>query len=288
MISVVIPLYNKQNTIRRTVESVVAQTYMDWELIVIDDGSNDGSSDIVKEYLCDNRIKYIRKLNGGVSSARNLGIGMAVGEWLIYMDADDYFLPNALETLLRVSNKYPNVEIIGCNFYLEKGNQRWPALKGKKECIVADNFRSALFHRSGIRAGSFIVRTSLIKCYPFNESLCRYEDGESHFDMLRVNKQVYSPEFVMVYSLENLGLSQRVDDFFKDFISCMNFSGKPFWEKVFLGVLLREGVKAYPEQYSYIQDKYKGDMKWAHWGYFFFLYNRIDLVFTKLKCKLHV
>lgn len=99
MISVIIPIYNKQRFIGRCIESVLSQTYTDWELLLIDDGSTDASAERIQSYLADQRIRYIYKENGGVSSARNRGIKEAKGEWIIYIDADDYFLPEALQIL---------------------------------------------------------------------------------------------------------------------------------------------------------------------------------------------
>lgn len=90
-ISIIIPVYNAADTIRQCVESVLSQSYKNFELILVDDGSSDKSLDICKEYaLRDNRVKVIHKANGGVSSARNKGLDVAVGEWITFIDADDY------------------------------------------------------------------------------------------------------------------------------------------------------------------------------------------------------
>ena len=94
-ISVIIPLYNKESAIENTVSSVLKQTYKNFELIISDDGSTDNSSSIIKRMaLDDKRIKYFYKSNGGVSSARNYGLSKAVGDWVVFIDADDEMLPN--------------------------------------------------------------------------------------------------------------------------------------------------------------------------------------------------
>lgn len=90
MISVIIPLYNKEKTILSTLNSIRNQTLRNWECIVVDDGSSDNSCKIIEE-LHDERIRLIKKENGGPSSARNFGLQYAKGEWIIYMDADDVF-----------------------------------------------------------------------------------------------------------------------------------------------------------------------------------------------------
>lgn len=82
--SIIIPLYNKERKIARTLDSVLAQTVSDYEVIVVDDGSRDNGSEIVKDYSTkDSRVRYIYKENGGVSSARNRGIKEAKGEWIV-------------------------------------------------------------------------------------------------------------------------------------------------------------------------------------------------------------
>lgn len=94
-ISVIIPVYNSQSYIAKCVDSVIAQTYANWECILIDDGSKDESGIICDNYAsADNRIKIIHKENGGVSSARNIGIQNATGEWLTFIDSDDIVASN--------------------------------------------------------------------------------------------------------------------------------------------------------------------------------------------------
>ena len=91
MISVIVPVYNVENYIHHCVDSILSQSFSDFELLLIDDGSNDKSGLICDEYARkDSRIKVYHKENGGVSSARNLGIEKANGEWICFIDADDY------------------------------------------------------------------------------------------------------------------------------------------------------------------------------------------------------
>ena len=101
MISIIVPVYKAEKFITRCVDSVIAQTYQDWELLLVDDGSPDQSGVICDNYSRnDKRIKVFHKQNGGVSSARNLGLDNAQGEWIAFVDADDYILPDYLEKLI--------------------------------------------------------------------------------------------------------------------------------------------------------------------------------------------
>ena len=89
--SVIVPVYNAEKTLQRCVDSILAQTFEDFELILINDGSKDQSGDICDEYAAkDSRVKTVHKTNGGVSSARNAGLRIAQGEYIAFIDSDDY------------------------------------------------------------------------------------------------------------------------------------------------------------------------------------------------------
>lgn len=98
-VSIIIPTYNRAYCIRRSIDSILAQTYKDFELIIVDDGSTDETEQIIAEYISSNpAIRYIKTpSNGGVSAARNLGMKEALGEYIAFQDSDDYWLPDKLE-----------------------------------------------------------------------------------------------------------------------------------------------------------------------------------------------
>ena len=101
-VSVVIPVYNSAKYLRECLDSIVAQTFSDWEVIAVDDGSSDESPAILDEYAAkDSRIKAIHKANGGVSAARNDGLDAAAGEYVLFVDSDDLLLANAIEILYK-------------------------------------------------------------------------------------------------------------------------------------------------------------------------------------------
>lgn len=115
MISVVIPLYNKEKSILNTIQSVVNQTYTDFELLIVDDSSTDKSASIAASYP-DTRIRVIHKENGGVCSARNRGIQEAIGEYIALLDADDQWDMKYLEEQMRMVKDYPDAAMWGINF----------------------------------------------------------------------------------------------------------------------------------------------------------------------------
>lgn len=106
-ISIITPVYQAENFLKKCVDSILSQSFTDWELLLIDDGSIDKSSEICRAYeKQDPRIRYHRKENGGVSSARNMGVELAEGNYLTFVDCDDYVEPDLLETLDTLVKKY--------------------------------------------------------------------------------------------------------------------------------------------------------------------------------------
>lgn len=125
MISVVIPLYNKEKSVRATLESVLAQTYKDWECIVVNDGSTDNSANVVKEFMAqiDDRWTLISQENAGVSAARNAAILAAKGEYVTFLDADDLWMPDYLETLDALIRDYPDAGLYCIGYRVVRDNQ---------------------------------------------------------------------------------------------------------------------------------------------------------------------
>ena len=120
LISIIVPVYKVEKYIHRCVDSILAQTFTDFELILVDDGSPDNCGIICDEYaLKDNRIHVIHKENGGLSDARNAGIDWAFensnSEWITFIDSDDWVHPKCLEALVRAAQIY-GTEIAICNY----------------------------------------------------------------------------------------------------------------------------------------------------------------------------
>lgn len=110
-VSIIVPTYNRGKFIVDMIESVNSQTYKDWELIIIDDGSTDGTESIVKPYVCD-KIKYQKLEHKGRSFARNYGLELANGSFIAYLDSDDLFLPSKLETQVNWLLEHPTTAMV--------------------------------------------------------------------------------------------------------------------------------------------------------------------------------
>lgn len=118
LISIIIPVYNGEKYLRPCIESILQQSYQNWELLLIDDGSHDHSGAICDEYSADPRITAIHKQNGGQAAARNKGISMAKGDYISFIDCDDWLEPDMYEQLINTLQEQ-QAEIIICGYYEE-------------------------------------------------------------------------------------------------------------------------------------------------------------------------
>lgn len=118
LISIIVPVYNAEKTLNRCVDSIVVQTFTNWELLLINDGSKDHSGEICDKYaLKDSRIRVFHTENGGVASARQVGLDYSCGEYVIHVDSDDWIEPTMLKELYSIV-KINNVDIVICDYYV--------------------------------------------------------------------------------------------------------------------------------------------------------------------------
>ena len=131
LFSIVIPLYNKEDTVERALRSVFNQTVQDFEIIVVNDGSTDNGPKVV-ESIGDPRIRLIHQENQGVSAARNLGIEEAKYDLIAFLDADDEWLPEFLATIVRLREKFPACKVFGTQYFFSSpdGQQRQAIIRG--------------------------------------------------------------------------------------------------------------------------------------------------------------
>lgn len=168
MISVVIPLYNKEKSIAATLQTVLNQTFTDYEIVIVNDGSTDNSVAEV-EKVQDARIRLIHQQNGGVSAARNRGIKEAKGDLIAFLDADDEWKPEYLATQYHLSQKYSECSVFTCNYEFRnvKGEIRPTVIRKLPFCgddgILSNYFEVACYSNPPICSISIMVNKLAIQ-----------------------------------------------------------------------------------------------------------------------------
>lgn len=153
--SVIVPLYNKEQYVRKAIESVCAQTYTSWECIVVDDGSTDGSEQVIREYA--DSVTIIRQPNAGVAAARNKGVAASKGEYICFLDADDWWLPEFLEEMNLLIAAYPDAGLYATNYIYYK--------PGKTHVALNEPTGYMNYPKAYLANGSMPV-TSITACMP--------------------------------------------------------------------------------------------------------------------------
>lgn len=149
--SIIVPLYNKAPYVCKALDSIMFQTFTDWECIIVDDGSTDGSVAIVQDYLSTHytshithkNMRIISQSNSGVAKARNVGVENSLGEYLCFLDADDWWEPNYLEEMDKLIKEYPNAGIYCTNYIYYKPGKTHVALKLERGYM---NYPDAYLH----------------------------------------------------------------------------------------------------------------------------------------------
>lgn len=138
LISIVMPMYNVEHFISKAIESIINQTFTNWELIIVNDGSTDNSRNISQQYsLKDSRIKIVDKENGGLSDARNFGAQKAIGDYIHFIDSDDWIETDCYEKLLPLFSKHLDFIIFG--YFVDQENSKQDLIRQEiKECLNFD------------------------------------------------------------------------------------------------------------------------------------------------------
>lgn len=256
MIDIIIPVYNKEHCVKRCLNSVLTQTFQDWHCFIVNDGSPDNSEAEILPFLTDRRFEYIKKKNGGVSSARNTGLRESRSEWVMFLDADDYLLPHCLGSLISSAQIYDTSFVAG-NFYLENKGQRIVFLKEASNGIVKNPIKDHYLNKICPRCGAYIYKRNVMSTLFFDENLSRYEDVAVLFSLLNNCTVSAVPEPVMVYTEDFNYLSKQMSNIERDFVYYIDVTGKCFWERLFLYRFMKEAWMTYPSKRKELWSKYK-------------------------------
>lgn len=221
MISVVIPLYNKEKSVRSTLESVLAQSYTDYEIIVVDDGSTDNSANIVRELvngkwkLVNDKIRLICKENGGVCSARNRGIEEAKGEYIALLDGDDQWEKEYLAEQVKMIEDFAEAAMWGINFAeLNHGK-----LIRRLETDLPDGYRGYVENYFQMRkrisdlfcSSSVVIRKEVFyKVGMFDERIKYSEDSDMWFRIIANYPVAFYDKYMVwyLYDAENRAMNR--------------------------------------------------------------------------------
>ncbi len=160
-ISIIMPVYNAKNTVGRMIDSLLVQTLQNFEILAVDDGSTDGSSEILDSYsIRDERIKVIHKSNGGVSAARQTGLDLSCGKYTIHADADDYVESRMLESLYAKALE-TDADVVFCDYYADDAYGNVTLQKQAPPSTPQDTLRALFQYLHGSCCNKLIRRT----CY---------------------------------------------------------------------------------------------------------------------------
>lgn len=212
MVTMIIPVYNAQDSIRRCIESVLNQGYMDFELLLIDDGSTDASGEICEEYQKkDSRVEVIHKENTGVSDTRNLGLKKAKGQYIQFLDSDDWITPDATSLMVRAA-KESGCDMVITDFYRVIGDRL--SHKGdieKDGVLTLDEFAGFMMENPadfyyGVLWNKLFKR-EIIECYglAMDKTISWCEDFMFNLEYLRHTKTIYALRVPIYYYVKTKG-----------------------------------------------------------------------------------
>lgn len=189
-ISVIVPVFNRELTIARCLQSVINQIVAVEEIVVVDDGSTDGTAEIVRSYQRDHpSIKLVEKLNGGVASARNAGIRVATGEWILFLDSDDVWVPKKIQNFMHSVQQFPQVEF----WHTNRAQKRHGVIDGGRTVPASSmQDKEFLYSNWAIKTSTVGVSRNLIKSVgkAFDENLRTCEDYEFFWRCIFTAKKV--------------------------------------------------------------------------------------------------
>ena len=216
--SIIIPLYNKENFIENTLKSVLAQTFNDFEIIVINDGSTDNSESVVLKHH-DKRIRYFSKDNQGVAITRNLGIELAQSEFICFLDADDYWFPNFLEEIKYLIDKNLSQKVFATAIEIQTKKNTFPArysIPKKDQFQIVDFFDSSQ-RESIIRTSSSVFHKSVFETAgQFDERLKISEDTDLWIRIGLKYNIAFTPEVLSRYVYDQKSISRNFNYIIED------------------------------------------------------------------------
>ncbi|WEK19416.1 MAG: glycosyltransferase [Candidatus Pedobacter colombiensis] len=253
LVSVIIPCYNHGRYLSKAIESVLAQTYTHFEIIVIDDGSTDNTKEIVQNYK---EVKYVFKINQGLSAARNTGIDQSTGEYLVFLDADDWLLPDALMINLNFIRVSPQLAFVsgGFRFFFDKDQ----TTRDVTRKVDTDHYCYLLQTNFIAMIATVMFQRWVFESVRYDTTLKVCEDYDLYLKVARRHPIAHHTELIAVYFIHDSNVSkgsammlstalqildkQKSDLRNKDEKHWFNL-GQTFWRNWYCNIIYEERVK---------------------------------------------
>jgi glycosyltransferase involved in cell wall biosynthesis len=205
LVSVIIPCYNGEAFLKEAIDSVLAQTYRNVEIIVVDDGSTDGSAEIARKLP----VRYIRQPNSGLTASRNLGIRESQGDYIVFLDADDRLKTEAIETGLRVLIHRPECALtVGDHLFISENGSH--LAYSRKDCLAALHYEALLKSNFIEMISSVVFRRSVLDAVGgFDTGLRVAEDYELYLRIARAYPICCHPAVVAEYRMHHTNASHN-------------------------------------------------------------------------------
>lgn len=286
VLSIIVPIYNTEKYLRECVDSILNQSFGDFELILVDDGSADKSADICEEYQRkDDRIVFVKKENGGISSARNAGINMARGEYLIFCDSDDTMTDRALEIIMPyvMENDF---DVTMCTYILDYCDGTVPEIEQvdydesqcRNKCEILTLYMSGIAPWSACRN---VIRRKVVEenKLHYDENIKAAEDCDFYFNLCKaadkfgsINQPIIKYRTVRENSISNTYNKENIESISREYDKWIKYfrdiygneakgilSGFANYYYYFIIRVLKSGSR----EAAAVCDKYKGILKYV-------------------------
>lgn len=211
-ISIIVPVYKVEQYLDRCVNSILAQTFEDFELILVDDGSPDRCPDMCDEWSKrDKRIRVIHKKNGGAGSARNFGLKEAIGKYIGFVDSDDWIDKNMFQSLYNLLKKYPDAQIAQCDFLITHKESFIVQPEEKIQIFEKKDMLDYFYRINGEKSNNGVwnklIDKRILKDFQFQSIV--NEDVDASYDLfMRTQNMVITNQIYYFYFVNNFGVTR--------------------------------------------------------------------------------
>ena len=214
-VSVIIPVYNREKYVGEAIDSILAQSFTNFELLLIDDGSTDGSIEIMKSYT-DPRVRLVRnEHNLGIPKTRNKGLQLARGDYIAILDSDDTALSDRLVKQVAFLDRYKDYALLG-SWATQMDEEGRPLEKGKRQFVSSGEVKSHLLFRCWLPHSSIMVRAAILQAYGYREQYVLCSDFDLFVRLARKHQLGHLPEPLVRHRVHEGSITRQKVQLTKD------------------------------------------------------------------------